>query len=81
VVARVGTSAASSIARATHTGAGTTTTIAGTVVVVAEVGFGVALVNDKVDWHFAFQTTDVTLTKIVAQFVNLQGEKEYKVSE
>lgn len=76
VVTRIGTSAASSIACTAHTGTRTTAAVAGAIVIVAEVWLGVPLVDDKVDWHLALQTTDVTLTKVVAQFVNLWGSKQ-----
>lgn len=83
VVARVGTSAAPAIAGAAHAGAGTTTSVAGAVVVVAEVGFRVAFVDHEVDGHFALQTADVTLTKVVAQFVNLfmKGKREREMEK
>ncbi len=72
MVAWVGTSATTSIAGTAHAGAGTTTSVAGAVVVVAEVGFSVAIIDHEVDGHFALQTADVALTKVVAQFVNLK---------
>ena len=74
MVTGIGTSAAAAITGTSHAGARATTAVAGTVVVVAEVRLGVALVDYEVDWHFAFQTADVALTKVVAQFVNLRNE-------
>lgn len=78
VVARVGTSASTPIAGTSHACPGTTTPVAGAVVVVAEVGFRVPFVDHEVDGHFALQTADVTLTKVVAQFVNLWKKRKRK---
>ena len=67
----VGTSATTPIACTTHAGARSTTAIAGAIIVVAQVWFRVPLVDDKINWHFPFQTADITLAEIVTQFVHL----------
>jgi len=43
----------------------------GVVVVVSEVSFGIPLVDHQVNGHLAFQTRDVSLTEVVAQFMDL----------
>ena len=56
------------------TSGGTTGTIAWRIVVVipeSVTGFSVSLVNHQVDRHFTFEATDVSLTEVVAQFVDL----------
>lgn len=76
MVSGVGTSATAAITGASHAGAGATAAVAGAVVVVADVGLRVALIDHEVDGHLALQTADVTLAKVVAQFVNLRRKEE-----
>lgn len=52
MMASIGTSASAAIAGSTNTG-WTTTSVAGTIVIVAEVGFRVTLVNDEINWHLS----------------------------
>ena len=49
---------------------------AGIVVGVTQVGFGaVSFIDHQIDGHFAFQTADVTVAKVVAQFVHLSNKQ------
>ena len=52
---------------------------AGIVVGVTQVGFGaVSFIDHQIDGHFAFQTADVTVAKVVAQFVHLSNKRKRK---
>lgn len=70
VVPRVHATTAASIAGAAQS-TWATAPIARAVVVVTEVGLGIALVYHQVNRHLALQTTDVTLTEVVAEFMYL----------
>lgn len=74
MVSMVGAAPAAAVAGTTHAGARTAASVARAVVVVAQVGLGVALVDHQVDGHLSLQAADVALTEVVAQFVNLPGD-------
>lgn len=73
MMTRVDTSAASAaVACTAQAGGGTTAAIARAVVIVAQIGLRVTFIDHQIDGHLAFQTTYVTLAKVVAQFVYLR---------
>lgn len=82
MMSRVGTAATPAIAIAVARAAAdalarAATAIARAVVVVAQIGLAVSLVDDQVDGHLALQATDVPLTEVVAQFVNLHKGRKH----